>query len=108
MPFWRLLLTTLGWMVLSGILLISGFSLYYFKNSRLSEAQAKVWLGDTLQLVEGKGTKEEGVLKVQSLSPGGQAIVSSGKIALAAEKYPILEYQLQGLHADMDPVFFWR
>lgn len=108
MPFWRLLLTTLGWIVLSGILLISGFSLYYFKNSRLSEAQAKVWLGDTLQLVEGKGTQEEGVLKVQSLSPGGQAIVSSGEIALAAEKYPILEYQLQGLHADMDPVFFWR
>src|SRR5699024_5071867 len=48
------------------------------------------------------------VLKVQSLSPGGQAIISSGNVALAAEKYPILEYQVQGLHVDMEPVFFWR
>jgi hypothetical protein len=108
MSFWRMLLLALGLMILSGALLIGGFLLYHLKGFILSETQPKSWLGNTLQLIEGEGTKVGETLEIQSLSSSGQAIVSSEEIAIDAESYPFLEYQLQGLHADMEPVFFWR
>jgi hypothetical protein len=106
--FWRVLLLTSGLMALSGALLISGFLFYHLKGSILSEIQPKSWLGNTLQLIEGEGAKVGETLEVQSLSPSDQAIISSGEIAINAESYSVLEYQLQDLQADMEPVFFWR
>lgn len=106
--FWHVLLLTSGVMALSGALLVSSFLLYHLKGSILAENQPKSWLGNTLQLIEGEGAKVGETLEVQSLSPSDQAIVSSGEIAIDAESYPFLEYQLQGLQTDMEPVFFWR
>lgn len=107
-PFWRRLLIALGFMTLSGILLLSGFLVSHLKELKSFQVTPKVWFGKELQLIEGKGTQVGKALEIGTLSSRGQAIVSSGRIALAAEDYPILEYQLEGLRAEMNPVFFWR
>lgn len=108
MSFWRRLLIALGLMALSGALLISGFLAYHHKDFVPPEVQPKVWQGHSLQLMAGEGARVEEGLEVRALSASGQAIISSGKIALATEKYPFLQYQVQGIHPEMDPVFFWR
>lgn len=108
MPFRRALLIALGVMTLSGILLIGGFLAYHLNGFTYSEVQPKVWPGNSLQLAAGKGAGMGEALEIRALSSSGQVIISSGRIALAAEKYPFLEYQLEGLHPEMDPVFFWR
>lgn len=95
-------------MTLSGVLLISGFLAYHFKSLQSFAGQPKVWPGKELQLIEGKGERVGEALVIRALSPHGQAIVSSGRIALAAEYYPVLEYRLKGSLAGMDRVFFWR
>ncbi|WP_240761754.1 hypothetical protein [Nitrosococcus wardiae] len=108
MPFWRLLLIALGLMILSGALLISGFLAYHHKDFAPPEVQPKIWQGHSLQLMAGEGARGGEGLEVRALSASGQAIISSGKIALATEKYPFLQYQVQGIQPEMDPVFFWR
>lgn len=107
-PFWHLLLTAMGLMTLSGAILIGGFLAYHFKDLASFESQPRVWFGEELQIIEGEGARAGGALAIDALSPGGQAIVSSGRITLAAEHYPVLKYRLKGSLAAMNQVFFWR
>lgn len=107
-PLWHLLLIALGLVALSGALLMSGFLAYHFKDLTSFEGRPRVWLGKELQIIEGKGTRTREALEINALSPHGQAIVSSGRVTLPAERYPVLEYQLKGSLAEMDRVFFWR
>lgn len=107
-PFWHLLLIALGLMTLSGALLMGGFLAHHFKDLQSFEGQPRVWLGKELQIIEGEGARAGEALAINALSSHGQAIVSSGKVTLAAGRYPVLEYQLKGSLAEMDRVFFWR
>jgi hypothetical protein len=105
---WRSLLSAVGWMLLSGALLVSGFLAYHLPLFQDNLSSPEVWKGNRLHLIEGKGGGVDGGLEIRALSAQEQAIISSGRVAVRAEQYAFLQYEFQGFQSNMEPVFFWR